>query len=197
MPRLFLTKVWGFDTEIYPALGFSTDGGRRNFLRASQSDDWVVLAGTLGADTNIEDQGRLLGKVQLGTEEIDVVEVLQSVGYDIPANQYNADGKYRWPFGLPIISAVHFPDKPDLSAVLGSYLPGSQWAAYAVDVQENLGAEALRKLETLPTAPAKIISAPAIIRQRQRQRSLSINRAVTGPPPSKTRSASQVIVAGG
>ena len=53
----------------------------------------------------------------------------------IPENQYNADGKYRWPFGLPVISAERFPGKPDLSAVLDSYLSGTQWAAYALDVQ--------------------------------------------------------------
>jgi hypothetical protein len=37
MPRLFLTKVWGFDPELYPALGFNSDGARRNFLRAPRS----------------------------------------------------------------------------------------------------------------------------------------------------------------
>src|SRR5437899_4133450 len=94
MPKLFLTKVWGFDPETYPALGFNSDGARRNFLRASSHGDWVIFAGTLGEETNVEDQGRLLGMVQLGTEEIDVKAVLESVGYEIPANQYNADGEY-------------------------------------------------------------------------------------------------------
>jgi T5orf172 domain len=190
MSRLFLTKVWGFDPEIYPALGFNSDGARRNFLRASSPGDWVVFAGTLGPETNADDQGRLLGKVQLGPEEIDVEDTLRSVGYDIPKNQYNANGKYKWPFGLPIISALRFPDKPRLLDVLGSNLSGSHWAAFALDVREKLGAEAQAKLEDLLSEPAHLVQAPAIIRQRERQRALISNRGVTGPGPSTERAAS-------
>jgi T5orf172 domain. len=189
MPRLFLTKVWGFEPESYPALGFNSEGGRLKFLRESSPGDWVVLAGTLGRETNIDDQGRLLGKVQLGPENVDVEEVLRSVRYQIPENQYNRDGDYRWPFGLPLISAQRFSGKPDLSAVLGSYLSGTQWAAYALDVQEKLGTVAQAKLEALPTLPAKIVQAPAIIRQRERQRVFLLNRWATGPGPSTTRTA--------
>lgn len=190
MSRLFLTKVWGFDPEIYPALGFNSDGARRNFLRASSPGDWVVFAGTLGPETNADDQGRLLGRVQLGPEEIDVEDTLRSVGYDIPKNQYNANGEYKWPFGLPIISALRFPDKPRLVDVLGSNLSGSQWAAFALDVREKVGADAQAKLEGLLSEPAHLVLAPAIIRQRERQRALISNRGVTGPGPSTERAAS-------
>ena len=190
MSRLFLTKVWGFDPEIYPALGFNSDGARRNFLRASSPGDWVVFAGTLGPETNADDQGRLLGRVQLGPEEIDVEDTLRSVGYDIPKNQYNANGGYKWPFGLPIISALRFPDKPRLVDVLGSNLSGSQWAAFALDVREKVGADAQAKLESLLSEPAHLVQAPAIIRQRERQRALISNRGVTGPGPSTERAAS-------
>src|SRR5687767_13946475 len=122
MAKLFLTKVWGFDPEVYPALGFNSPGARLNFQRASSPGDWVVFAGTLGDETDDHERGRLLGRVQLGKEEINVEETLRSVGYDIPANQYNPDGKYKWPYGLPIISALKFPGKPRLKDVLGSNL---------------------------------------------------------------------------
>jgi predicted GIY-YIG superfamily endonuclease len=187
MPKLFLTKVWGFDPEIYPALGFNSDGARRNFLRASSPGDWIIFAGTLGQETNVDDQGRLLGKVQLGPDEIDVEETLRSVGYNIPKNQYNSDGKYKWPFGLPIISALRFPNKPTLLSVLGNNLSGSQWAAFALDVREKLGDEAQAKLEALPGEIAQMVEAPAIIRQLARQRVFLLNRGVTGPGPSGTR----------
>ena len=98
MQRIFLTKVWGFDPETYPALGFNSEGGRLKFLKESAPGDWVVLAGTRGSPTDSSDQGRLLGKVQLGTEEVDVEEVVRSVGTAIPADHYNEDGQYRWPF---------------------------------------------------------------------------------------------------
>jgi hypothetical protein len=197
MSRLFLTKVWGFEPEIYPALGFNSDGARRNFLRASAPGDWVIFAGTLGSETNVDDRGRLLGKVQLGPEEIDVEQTLRSVGYNIPKNQYNLDGKYKWPFGLPIISALRFSGKPRLFDVLGSNLSGTQWAAFALDVREKLGDEVHAKLEALRAEPAQIVEAPAIIRQLARQRVFLLNRSVTGPGPSTSRSGSTRVLGEG
>jgi hypothetical protein len=132
-----------------------------------------------------------------GKEEINVEETLRSVGYDIPTNQYNSDGKYKWPFGLPIISALRFPDKPRLLDVLGSNLSGSQWAAFALDVREKLGDEAQAKLEALPTEIAQVVEARAIIRQREKQRVLALSGRFTGPPPSMTRSASETTDVGG
>lgn len=197
MPKVFLTKVWGFDPETYPALGFNSEGGRLKFLKESAPGDWVVLAGTRGAPTEPGDQGRLLGKVQLGPEEIDVEQVVRSVGTPIPDDHYNDDGRYRWPFGLPLIAAERFLEKPDLADVLGDYLPGTQWASYALDVASTLGPAKQIQLEGLRTEVASIIDAPAIIRQRERQRALVLNqtKGATGPGPSTFRSAS-VRVAG-
>jgi hypothetical protein len=113
MTRIFLTKVWGFDPESSPALGFSTEGGRLKFLSESEPGDWVVFAGTKGSPTAPHHQGRLLGKVQLGPEQIDVEDVLRSVGTEIPDEHYTENGTYRWPYGLPMIAALRFPDLPD------------------------------------------------------------------------------------
>jgi hypothetical protein len=197
MAKLFLTKVWGFEPEMYPALGFNSEGARRNFLRASSPGDWVIFAGTLGPETDPSDQGRLLGKVQLGPEQINVEETLRSVAYEIPKNQYNPDGKYKWPFGLPIISAVRFSGKPRLIDVLGNNLSGTQWAAFALDVREKLGDEAQAKLEALPTETASVVEAPAIARQLARQRVFLLNRPVTGPGPSASRAASTRVLGEG
>jgi hypothetical protein len=192
MARVFLTKVWGFSPRTYPALGFASEAGRIKFLRESQPGDWVVLAGTLSAPTSPEHRGRLLGKVQLGTDEIDVEEVLRSVGTEIPIEHYRDDGEYRWPYGLPIISAEHFLDLPDVAQVFGNYLSGTQWAAYALDIDEYLGPEMKTKVDALKTQPAKIIDAPIIIQQRERQNALILNRnGPTGPGPSISRNATE------
>jgi hypothetical protein len=192
MARIFLTKVCGFSPEDYPALGFNTEGARLKFLRKSEPGDWVVLAGTRAAPTQLNYQGRLLGEVQLGTEQIDVEEVLRSIGTEIPEDHYREDGKYRWPFGLPMISTERFADLPDLAELFGDYLPGTQWASYALDIGETLGSEAQAKVEALRTEPAQIADAPAIVRQRERQRALVLNRdsGPTGPGPSSTRTGS-------
>lgn len=192
MARIFLTKVWGFSPEDYPAIGFNSEGARLKFLKESEPGDWVVLAGTRAAPTQPKYRGRLLGKVQLGPEQIDVEKVVRSVGTEIPEDHYLEDGRYRWPFGLPMISAQRFPELPDLAQLFGDYLSGTQWASYALDLGKKLGGEALAKVEALRTEPANIVEAPAIVRQRERQRSLVLNRTggPTGPGPSTTRTGS-------
>ena len=193
MSRIFLTKVWGFSPEDYPALGFNTEGARNKFLKESEPGDWVVLAGTKAAPTQPKYRGRLLGKVQLGPQLIDVEEVLRSVGTEIPADHYLEDGRYRWPFGLPMISALRFPDLPDLAELFGDYLSGTQWASYALDIGEKLGVEAVAKVESLRVEPVEIVDAPVIVRQRERQRCLVLNRngGPTGPGPTLIRTGSE------
>lgn len=193
MTKIFLTKVWGFSPETYPALGFNSEGARNKYLKESKPGDWVLMAGTRGKPTNSKDQGRLLGKVQLGTDQINVEEVIKSIGTEIPADHYNDDGRYKWPFGLPMLKAFRFIGAPDLSELFGDYLPGTQWASYALDIQEKLGEEAITKVLSLKVEKANIIDAPAIIRQRERHDALVLNRTKTGktgPEPSDSRSGS-------
>jgi len=191
--RVFLTKVWGFSPESYPALGFNAKGARDKLLRESLPGDWVILAGTKGLPTVPEYQGRLLGKVQLGKEEINVENILSSIGTNIPKDHYHDDGRYRWPFGLPMIEAQRFIDLPDLSELFGNYLPGTQWASYALDVEKKLGVEAVKKIESLRCEKVNIIEAPEIIRQRKRNRALSLNNTngATGPGPSNSRKGTE------
>lgn len=193
MAKFFLTKVWGFSPETYPALGFNSEGARNKYLKESKPGDWVLMAGTRGKPTSPQDQGRLLGKVQLGTDLINVEEVIKSIGTDIPADHYNDDGRYKWPFGLPMLKAFRFVGSPDLSDLFGDYLPGTQWASYALDIEEKLGVESVKKILGLNVKEAKTIDAPAIIRQRERHEALVLNRTKsgqTGPGPSDSRSGS-------
>ncbi len=83
--------------------------------------------------------------VQLGPEQIDVEEVLRSVGTEISDEHYTKDGRYRWPYGFPIIAALRFPDLPDVAELFGDYLGGTQWATYALDIGGKLGPEAWQR----------------------------------------------------
>jgi hypothetical protein len=187
--KVFLTKVWGFNPKEYPVLGFNSEGGRRKFLRESGPSDWVVLAGTRDAPTPPEQRGRLLGRVQLGTQEINVEEALRSVGSQIPNEHYLEGGRYRWPYGLPLIAAERFPELPDLARLFGSYLTGTHWASYAIDLEAKFGSEIIRTIEALRAEPVAILEVPAIILQRERQRALARNHSEgpTGPGPSGHR----------
>ncbi len=193
MANYFLTKVWGFSPETYPVIGFNRDGARHKFLKESKPGDWIILAGTKNEPTNPKDQGRLLGKVQLGTDQIDVVKILRTIGTDIPSEHYNEDGHYKWPYGLPILKAFRFIDSPDLSDLFGSYLSGTQWASYALNIEEKLGRGVISKVKDLDVEEASIIDVPIISNQRERHNALVLNKknsGVTGPGPSDFRSGS-------
>ncbi|WP_434999736.1 GIY-YIG nuclease family protein [Vibrio scophthalmi] len=192
MNKVFLTKTWGFDPEYYPALGFSNVSARTKFLSESSPGDWVVIVGTKGNETSQEHRGRLLGMVQVGTDEVDVEAILKETGKEIPKEHYDADGHYRWRFGLPMLEARAFIGFPDLSEVVGSYLPGQVWAAYARDLRAELGQNIIDEILELPTSTVDIPNAREITKQRERANALSLGRGHTGPGPSKNRAGSTI-----
>lgn len=195
MSQLFLTKTWGFIPEEYPALGFSTEGGLNKTIGEVKAGDWIIIAGTMGEPTPIEDQGRLLGKIKVGTTKVDVEAVLASVNYEIPKNQYNESGEYRWRFGLPMIEAHRFKDKPKLLDIFGDNLSGNQWATYALALKNKVSDEIIQKIHMLPTFHVDIIEAPEIKRQRNIINYIASGN--TGPGPSGSRSGSDTDNNGG
>lgn len=193
MARLFLTKVWGFSPDEHPVLGFSSEGGRNKFLKESKPGDWVIFAGTLTFPTPSQCQGRMMGMVQLGTQEIEVEPLLREIGVEIPKEDYDEEGQYRWPFGLPVIKAKKFVQSPKVIDIFGDNLSGTDWAAYAIDIEQRRGAEVVAKINALATEPIMVPEVPAIVRQRERQRALQLigGGSVTGPGPSTSRAGSE------
>lgn len=189
MSRLFLTKTWGFIPEEYPALGFNGEGGLNKLIREIKAGDWVLIVGTMGEPTSAEDQGRLLGRIKVGSTKVDVEEVLNSINYKIPDKHYNDIGEYRWKYGLPMIEAFYFVNKPKLIDIFGDNLSGNQWATYALCLNEKFNDGIIQKIESLPTTKATVIDAPEFKRQRNIINSL-IN-GNTGPGPSGSRSGSE------
>ena len=191
--RLFLTKAWGFTPETYPVLGFRNDGARNKFLRESDTDDWVVIAGTRTAQTDSNQRGRLLGMVRLGRTEVDVEQVLKELGTPIPPEHILEDGSYRWPRGLPMLEAVRFLTPfPDLKQVVGDYLPGSQWVTYALNVTEAIGQAEAKRISTLPSESAVIAPVPTLRKAKAFEDALSLGKkSGSGPPPSTIRAGSQ------
>ena len=192
MPNYFLTKVWGYEPDVYPMLGFNTAGARDKFLRESRPGDWVVMAGTLGGQTPPEQRGRLLGMAQLGTTKVDVIAVLESLDYAFEDEHFDAQGNYRWPFGLPFLRALRFVGLPDVKELFGDYLPGTEWAAYALNIAEKIGAHAPALIEGLETAQLDIRDAPVLRQARGLQDTLRLARdGATGPGPSTSRAGSE------
>ncbi|MBK4717577.1 GIY-YIG nuclease family protein [Azospirillum sp. YIM DDC1] len=191
--RLFLTKTWGFDPARYPTLGFKEEGGRENLLRQARHGDWIAIAGTKGEPTATADQGRLLGMCQLGHEKVDADRVMRDLGVPMTAKELDAGGQYRWRWALPMTRAVAFVGKPDLQSIVGSYLPGQVWAAFARDVEVELGDEVANRIWALPSTPCVIASTPQLDREAAYAQAMELKRTygASGPPPTGTRSGSE------
>lgn len=190
MPKYFLTKTWGFSPETHPVLGFNDQGRLRNFLKASNPDDWVLIVGTKGGNTSMEQRGRLLGKCRLGRTEINTEATLNAIGTPISDEDRNRDGSYKWPNGLPMVEAHWFAGSPDISELFGTYLFGLVWAVEAREIDEHIGPDSSVIIDQLATTPAKNCDAPEIRKHRAKNAALLLT-GQTGPGPSKSRSGSE------
>lgn len=191
-PRYFLTKTWGWSPETHPTLGFSTEGGRTKYLREATHGDWIVIAGTKGRQTDADERGRLLGMCRVGRDKVDAAEIMATLGTELSDDEKDENGRYRWPWAMPIVEAVRFDPQPDTEQVLGSYLPGQDWANYAIEIEHRLGRVAVDAILALPRTECEIASIPVLDREKAFAETLALQRRYgpSGPPPSAHRSAS-------
>jgi hypothetical protein len=81
--------------------------------------------------------------------------------------------------------------QPDTKAILGTYLPGQEWSACAIDAGKRFRKEVVNAILALPWEPC------IIARFRTSPSSLSTHKAfqrkyeASGPPPSASREDSQ------
>lgn len=109
--KLYLTKVWGWDTPVGP-LQFSTKGWRENARDKLSPGDRVVLVGTMGEQTPDDMKGRLLGVMEPSKERVASLDfALRESPGDF------ADGNYKWPEGLMNLRAWSLPQRPELKEI--------------------------------------------------------------------------------
>jgi hypothetical protein len=110
IPRIYATLAWGFSPERWGAIGFSIESVRNELADCLRRTGGLVLTmGTMGPETAEEDRGRLLGLHELGTRAL-LTETL--VEPSLWAEHLVDNGRPKWPYGLPIISAERFADAP-------------------------------------------------------------------------------------
>lgn len=92
---VYMTKVWGFDEPCGP-LQFGTAGARETARSTLRPGDRVILVGTLSDPTAPENQGRVLGMMEPTPERV------ASLDFELPtgARDFDAEGNYKWPYGL-------------------------------------------------------------------------------------------------
>lgn len=191
MPKYFLTKTWGFKPSEYPLLGFNSDGALRSYLKSSDNDSWVLIAAINNENATTEQQGRLLGAVKLGRNQVDSEAVLNRIGTEINSSERDKEGRYKWPYGLPMLEAYSFNDSPRMKDIFGSGLAGFAWVTSARDLEidPNTPNDITNIIDNLPKSRCKIHEIPEFERERYLQDML--NSGNTGPGPSNSRSGSE------
>ena len=187
MTQAFMTKVWGVGYDKLPVFGFSSEGARLNFLRASKSGDWVYVVGTKTPNTPEQLRGRILARVQLGRDLYDTSAVIDACGYEPSENELDERGTYRWPFALPVLRFESVDGQPILTDIVGDFNDGSHFATYALNVEKQIGPLASDKLLSLPTTDEEVPKVPLLDKKRAHQDHQAFKdrlRGRSGPGPS-------------
>lgn len=168
MPRVFATKVWGFNPDRWAVLGFSRPGSRDALARDIDPDDWVLHIGTrVTGDTNPRDRGKLLGLARLG-----VTAIASEAGVEKQLWQDYLDrnnGRAKWPFGLPMVEAREFVDRDTLDEY--DIIPRFRGANFGLVLGTNaieLTAEEAERVLAHSTVPARLYSSPDLTDARER-----------------------------
>ncbi|UUA75209.1 GIY-YIG nuclease family protein [Cellvibrio sp. QJXJ] len=177
LPAYFFKKVWGYDPETWPVLGFGKPAGADQLRREYSTGDWVVLVGTKSEPTHEEDRGRLLGLVQVTNRIIEVEPLLKELKTELGDNAY-LNGKFKWPQGFPYLNAWAFRDKP----LIDDLFPGRNRTRGRVEAAfaMKLNDEEAKVIAALPTEETNFVLSPLLESYSKFQDVLTR----PGPPPA-------------
>lgn len=173
--KVFMTKVWGFGAPVGP-LQFSSNGWRENARSALEPGDLVVLVGTLGAETEPNDQGRILGMMEPTRAPVSSLDFLVP---DRPED-FDRDGKYKWPYALLNRRAWSFDEPRARLSDITSRAFSMDSALGIVELTKTEAAAVLRlprtevELLTSFRTQVKLVGSKEVMRRG-------------APPPSATR----------
>ncbi len=177
LPAYFFKKVWGYDPETWPVLGFGKPAGADTLSREYSTGDWIVLVGTKSEPTHEDDRGRLLGLVQVTNKIIEVEPLLKDLQTEIDDNAYQ-NGQFKWPQGFPFLSALAFRDRP----LIDDLFPGRNRTMGRVEAAfaMRLSDEEAQVIAALPTVETNFVLSPMLNNYRRLQDVLT----QPGPPPA-------------
>jgi hypothetical protein len=173
--KLYMKKTWGYDAPSGP-LQFSESGAMRTALNTLQPEDRVVIVGTQGEETAPEDQGKLLGLMGVAPETVSSLDFYTLA--EILPQYRDANGNYRWPFGLRVRRAWQF-DEPKLKLSDVSTRPFGRLGVIGITELTEDETERILRLPRHEIGVRGVTDKPARIDGRRVGRS--------GPPPSTTR----------
>lgn len=182
--RLFATRVWGTSFGRIPLATFTMEGHQQRLLRLADRGDRLAFVGTQTERTSEEKRGRLLGMAEIGFEPLRTLDHVDREELD--PRDFDADGRFRFPFAVPLVRAWEFIHTPLLMDVLPKQLP-----MLATSGVVELDASDAERVLALVAEEVALPMLPALAKMRRLN---EFFRPTTGPRPtdatySVTRSA--------
>lgn len=124
MAQIFATRVWGADLDRWPLATFGKAGHRDSLLRRAQEQSYICFVGTNNTNTSIENRGKILALAEFSREPVDAESILIELNgqLPLPADNFDADGRFKWPFALCLTRAWKIDPPVSLRSVLGRQL---------------------------------------------------------------------------
>jgi hypothetical protein len=170
-----MTKVWGFSEPVGP-LQFGLSGYRDGAIKLLKPGDLVVLVGTLDEPTPEDEWGKLVGMMEPTTEPVSSLDFLEPRA----PSDFNAEGEYKWPFGLLNRAAWRFSEPRRLFSDFSGRRFNMDSAQGIVPLLPDEAAAIL----ALPRTPSPLLSS---FRTTLRLEGEDAARRRAAPPPTTTR----------
>jgi len=176
--KVFAKRFWGFDPASWPIIAFGREANRDALIRESRPGDLIVFIGTQNHPTLPEDRGRLLGLAEIGRIAVDSLDVLDPAAIR-NEEDYDDQGRFKWPKALPILRAWRFDARPLVLEVLKQQLSyGATVRAVPLDEDDTKAVLSLAKTETA------VPNVPILQRLRSLNEALGLAKPTTGPAPT-------------
>lgn len=150
MTKVFIKRSWGFHPETWPIISFGEMSARDALIQMSGPGDLIVCVGTKGEPTAEEDQGIILGIAEFSGRRVNnSLALIKGINPDIEKdkNAFSADGTFRWPYGVPIVRAWRFTDRPVLTDVMKQLPQSARVRAVLLSPEDQEKVLALKKQE--------------------------------------------------
>jgi hypothetical protein len=111
---MFMTKVWRWNVPVGP-LQFGLEGNRTSAeeMLTKHPDALVLLVATKGENTAEADKGRLLGLIRPTLDRVR----MNDFDLHVTPEDYDENGRYKWPFGLHAAEAWTLENAPLLDEI--------------------------------------------------------------------------------
>lgn len=180
--RIFATRVWGFDPKNYPMVSFSSPGARNRLIAESTDGDIILFCTTKTDVVAPDEKGKILGYVEFLRDEANASDLFAD---DVElADHLFEDGKFKFPFAVPIVRAWELDPPVDIKTTLGRQLTAATRSSF----EELADEDEKRAIKNLPKKEIPLPENNIAKRHSRNNRKPLLDtseKGQPGPPPAE------------